>query len=84
MDAFLCGVQGALAKIAALRFSALYVRLGVAGSRAIRNRAGQKGGAVAKIIEFYIPSSFRKREKWVPPQNRGKVIEFSLQTTKSA
>lgn len=84
MDAFLCGVQSALAKIKALRFGALSMWLGVARSRAIRNGAGQKGVAVAKIIEFYIPSNFRKREKWTPPQNRGKIIEFSLQTTKSA
>ena len=44
----------------------------------------KKGAAVAKIIEFYIPSNFKRKEKWIPPQNRGKVIEFSLQTRRSA
>jgi len=39
---------------------------------------------VAKIIEFYIPSSFRKSGKWVPLRQRGKVIEFVLETKKSA
>jgi hypothetical protein len=39
---------------------------------------------MAKIIEFYIPSSFRKNDKWIPPQERGKIIEFSLPAKKSA
>jgi len=38
----------------------------------------------AKIIEFYIPSNFRKNDKWIPPQERGKIIEFSLPAKKSA
>jgi hypothetical protein len=39
---------------------------------------------MAKIIEFYIPSNFRKKDKWIPPQERGKIIEFNLPTKKSA
>jgi hypothetical protein len=39
---------------------------------------------MAKIIEFYIPSNFRKNDKWIPPQERGKIIEFNLPTKKSA
>jgi len=39
---------------------------------------------VAKVIEFYIPAKFEKRVQWVPLQQRGKVIEFSLPTKKSA
>jgi len=39
---------------------------------------------MAKIIEFYIPDSFRKNGKWVPAEERGKVIEFSLPAKKSA
>jgi hypothetical protein len=39
---------------------------------------------VAKIIEFYIPSSFRKSAKWIPPEQRGKVIELVPETKKSA
>ena len=84
MDAFLCGVQNALAKIKALRFCPLSVRLGMARSCAITIEPVKRGTDVAKIIEFYIPNNFRKREKWIPPQNRGKVIEFTVQTTKTA
>jgi hypothetical protein len=40
--------------------------------------------SMAKIIEFYIPSNFRKNDKWIPPQERGKIIEFSLPAKKSA
>jgi hypothetical protein len=39
---------------------------------------------VAKIIEFYIPSNFRKRKHWIPPQQRGKVIEFCASEKKTA
>jgi len=39
---------------------------------------------MAKIIEFYIPTNFRKDGKWISPQERGKIIEFSLRTKKSA
>lgn len=44
----------------------------------------QRGQEVAKIIEFYIPGNLRRNEKWIPPQSRGKVIEFRLQPRKSA
>jgi hypothetical protein len=39
---------------------------------------------VAKIIEFYIPTTFKSAVKWVPPQERGKLIEFVLVAKKSA
>ena len=39
---------------------------------------------MAKIIEFYIPINFRKNDKWIPSPERGKIIEFILQTKKSA
>jgi len=31
---------------------------------------------VAKLITFYVPSSYRKNVKWVPAEDRGKVIEI--------
>jgi hypothetical protein len=32
---------------------------------------------MAKIIEYYVPSNFRKKAtKWVPPEQRGKLIPF--------
>ncbi len=39
---------------------------------------------MAQVIEFYIPDRFRKKAKWVPPEVRGKVLEFPAQIKKSA
>jgi len=39
---------------------------------------------MAKIIEFYIPSDFRRKTNWIPAEQRGKVIEFRSPTRKSA
>jgi hypothetical protein len=40
---------------------------------------------MAKIIEFYIPITFRKvAAKWVPPEEQGRVIPFALPQKKSA
>jgi hypothetical protein len=39
---------------------------------------------MAKVIEFYIPSRFQKKVKWVPLERRGKVIEFPSEMKKSA
>jgi hypothetical protein len=39
---------------------------------------------MAKIIEFYIPQRFCKVAKWLPPNERGKVLEFSIAVPKSA
>jgi hypothetical protein len=39
---------------------------------------------MAKIIEFYMPQSFRKVSKWVPPAGRGKVLAFPQAVRKSA
>ena len=39
---------------------------------------------MAKVIEFYVPNNFSKRVKWLPPQQRGRVIEFGPPTKKSA
>jgi hypothetical protein len=39
---------------------------------------GSEGLSVARVIEFYIPTKFSKRVKWVPLLQRGKIIEFSV------
>jgi hypothetical protein len=39
---------------------------------------------MAPVIEFYIPTGFRKRLKWIPSPQRGKVLEFPPETRKSA
>jgi hypothetical protein len=40
-----------------------------------------EGDFMAKLIDFYIPSGFRKSAKWVPAKKRGKVIEFAPRKT---
>ena len=42
------------------------------------------GGHMAKIIEFYIPQSFRTASKWVYSAERGKVLAFRLLVQKTA
>jgi hypothetical protein len=39
---------------------------------------------MAQVIEFYIPYRFRKKAKWIPVTQRGKVIEFPVAVKKSA
>jgi len=39
---------------------------------------------MAKVIEFYVPKNFRNSLTWAPQVQCGKVIEFCLQTKKSA
>lgn len=38
---------------------------------------------MAKIIDFYIPSHFTKKGKWISPREPAKIIEFSLDTKES-
>jgi hypothetical protein len=42
------------------------------------------GKAMAKVIEFYVPDKFRRRSKWTPHKQRGKVIQFPALQKKSA
>ena len=39
---------------------------------------------MANVINFYVPKHFQRKVKWVPPQKRGKLIEFCIQVKKSA
>jgi hypothetical protein len=39
---------------------------------------------MAKIIEFYVPLKFQKKETPVPELQKGKIIEFCVTYTKSA
>ena len=39
---------------------------------------------MAKVIEFYVPDKFRRRPEWIPPKQRGKVIQFPALQKKSA
>ena len=39
---------------------------------------------MTKVIEFYVPTSFRNPLKCAPVLHRGKIIEFCSPTKKSA
>jgi hypothetical protein len=39
---------------------------------------------MAQVIQFYIPDRFRKKVRWIPSGQRGKVIEFPAEVKKSA
>jgi hypothetical protein len=39
---------------------------------------------MAKIIEFYVPPAFQKKEKFQPDSQKGKIIEFCVPSMKSA
>lgn len=87
MDEIMRGMQGRPEETAAVRLGPLRLWLGVAGTHgkhAFRCDGDSRGRVMAKIIEFYIPTTFRKSGKWVPPRERGKVIEFAPETKKTA
>lgn len=39
---------------------------------------------MAKVIEIYVPQSFKRQQKWVPRELAGKVIEFPAPVKRSA
>jgi hypothetical protein len=39
---------------------------------------------MAKVIEFRVPENYKKKNKWVPPEERGKVLQFPAEVRKSA
>ena len=54
-------------------------------SHSLRVRLGMVIGIMAKVIEYYIPARFRKkRKKWIPLDQRGKIIPFPVPEKKSA
>ena len=86
MDAIVRHLQSFIEKIAFVRFRALPVWVGVgrpAGSQfgglGTRKKLKDRCATVAKVIEFYVPETFRTRATRVSSQDRGKVIEFRAQ-----
>ena len=72
MDAMLCSMQTGTPQSHALRSPLLRVRLGMVTAMAI-------------VIEFYVPEKLRKASaKWIPPEQRGKIISFPILGKKSA
>jgi hypothetical protein len=54
------------------------------GSHLLRMRLGMVT-AMAIVLEYYVPEKFRKQSgKWIPPEQRGKVILFPAPEKKSA
>jgi hypothetical protein len=43
-----------------------------------------EGAVMAKVILYYIPSNYRNKVKWIPPNQRGRVIDFTVCLKKSA
>lgn len=39
---------------------------------------------MAKVIPFYVPASHKPKLKWIPPDQRGTVIEFQVATAKKS
>ena len=70
MDAKLCCVPAVTHQTEVVRSDPVRMRVGVV--------------VMAKVIEFYVPDRFRKTGPWVPPEQRGKVIEFPSPQKKSA
>jgi hypothetical protein len=51
----------------------------------VPTNSGDEGRtAMARVIQFYIPTSFQRKVKWVALQQRGKVIQFQREVRKSA
>jgi hypothetical protein len=46
-------------------------------------RAG-RSHLMAQIIEYYVPDRFKKKVKWIPQEERGKIIDFPSDEKKSA
>jgi hypothetical protein len=67
------------AKFIATERSLLYSMLNETCLIALHRRV-----VVARVIEFYVPAKFHKKVKWVPPEQRGRMIEFPAEIKKSA
>lgn len=39
---------------------------------------------MAKLIQFYIPACYHQKVRWIPKQNRGKVIAFPIMKSRGA
>ena len=90
VDEVMCRMQGPSKEVAIVRFRPLPMRMGMAGARKRRADMTRRGLAsseakpVTNVVEFYIPTTFRKRLKVTLQQGRGKLIEFRPPAKKSA
>ena len=85
------GMQVAPEEAAIMRFNSVSMWMGVAGiwnlpsglGQIVCRRRNTGGGAMANVIEFYIPATFRKPAKR-PVKGAGKVIDFCACAKKPA
>lgn len=45
---------------------------------------GTENGGMARVIEFYIPTNFHNKSRWVSAELRGKIIPWQGAIRKSA
>jgi hypothetical protein len=50
----------------------------------VRWTAVDRRMVMAQVIEFYIPARFKPKVKWVPVEQRGKIIAFPTDLKRSA
>lgn len=39
---------------------------------------------MARLIEFYVPQNFKPKQRWLPLEERGKIIEFQSAVIKKS
>jgi len=44
----------------------------------------ERSRLMAQVIEYYVPDRFKKKVKWIPQEERGKLIDFPADEKKSA
>jgi hypothetical protein len=57
---------------------------GTVMTKEARRTAVDRRMVMAQVISFYIPTRFKPKVKWVPVEQRGKVIAFPTDLKKSA
>jgi hypothetical protein len=65
VDAMLRRVQTDVKEGSVMRSHSLRVRMGMVTD-------------MAKVIEYYIPAGFRTKTKWIPSEQRGKILQFPV------
>ena len=53
-------------------------------TKEVKRTAVDRRMVMAQVISFYIPTRFKPKVKWVPVEQRGKVIAFPTDLKKSA
>jgi hypothetical protein len=85
VDEVMRGMQGTFDQAPVEQVRPLSMRVGVVERDGLeRRKTKNREMAVAKVIEFYVPSNFRGRVKWVSPERRGKILAFGTTNSLAA